>query len=405
MANKEHVNPIFTNVGTSPIVVNASPYGENRSQYDQVSTTPLEEQRGQRQGFSDSAANIAGRLVGRAGLSALETAGMIGYGIPKAITTGSMNALFDNELTNNFKKLDELLTSSTPFYQTKAEEKAPLFSQKYLSSTNFWGNLVGEGGGFVLGAMGGGALIGKGIGLAGRAARAMGIIAADGTKIAEAADAINKGADAVDKVTKVSKSLGIKDSAAYYAQRVGGNMYEAGVEARGIKERILQDKMESFKRSNPPGAVPDDLTKATWEEIANTYSNVGFGLNMALLMVDGLNMRRFLTGYKESNRAVNALREAGKYVEKDKYGKIWDRLTPLRGALEEAAQEGGQFLTEKTTTDLAKKDIGNGQKDFNEYFLSTMKGLEETLGSKEGQESMLAGFLLSAPFNASCVVL
>ena len=101
MANKEHVNPIFTNVGTSPIVVNTSPYGENRSQYDQVSTTPLEEQRGQRQGFSDSAANIAGRLVGRAGLSALETAGMIGYGIPKAITTGSMNALFDNEVNPN----------------------------------------------------------------------------------------------------------------------------------------------------------------------------------------------------------------------------------------------------------------------------------------------------------------
>jgi hypothetical protein len=400
MANKEHINPMFTNIGTSPILINPTPYGDNRSQYDQVSTTALEEQRGQRQGFWDSAANITGRLIGRAGLSTLETAGMIGYGIPKALVTGNMNALFDNEVTDGFKKLDNVLRESTPFYQTKAEEKASLFSSEYLTSTNFWGNLIGEGGGFVLGAMGGGALIGKGIGLAGRAARAMGMIAADGTKIAETADAIKKGEDAVDKVTKLARGLGIKNSASFYAQKIGGNLYEAGVEARAIKETILQNKMEEFKRNNPPGAVPDDLTKKTWEDIANTYSNAGFGLNMALLMIDGLNMGRFLKGYKESNRAINTLREAGKYVEKDKYGKIWDRLTPLGGALAEAGQEAGQFMTEKTTTDLAKKDRGNGQKEFNEYFLSAMKGFEETLGSKEGQESMLAGFLLSAPFSA-----
>ncbi|NBP01957.1 MAG: hypothetical protein EBU90_17885, partial [Proteobacteria bacterium] len=402
MESKKHVNPIFTNVGTSPIQVNPTPYGENRSQYDQVSATPLEEQRGQRQGFWDSAANITGRLIGRAGLSALETAGMIGYGIPKALVTGEMNALFNNEVTDGFKKLDDVLRESTPFYQTKAEEKAPLFSSDltYLSSTNFWGNLIGEGGGFVAGAFLGGGLIGKGIGLAGRAARAMGMIAADGTKIAEAANTIKQGGDAVDKVTKLARNLGIRNSAAYYTQKVGGNLYEAGVEARQIREEILQNKMEEFKRNNPPGAVPDDLTKKTWEEIADTYSNVGFGLNMALLMIDGLNMGRFLKGYKESNRAINSLREAGKYIEKDRYGKIWDRLTPLKGALLEAGQEAGQFMTEKTTTDLAKKDRGNGQKDFNEYFLSAMKGFEATLGTKEGQESMLAGFLLSAPFNA-----
>jgi hypothetical protein len=311
-----------------------------------------------------------------------------------------MNAIFSNELTDQFKKLDNVLRESTPFYQTKSEEKASLFSGEYLTSTNFWGNLIGEGGGFVAGAFLGGGLISKGLGLAGRAARAMGMLAADGTKIAETANAIKQGGDAADKVTKLARSLGIRNSAAYYTQKIGGNMYESGVEARQIKETILSNKMEEFKRNNPPGAVPDDLTKKEWEEIANTYSNVGFGLNMALLMIDGLNMGRFLKGYKESNRAVNALRDAGKYIEKDKYGKIFDRLTPLGGALAESGQEAGQFITEKTTTDLAKKDKGNGQKDWNEYFISTMKGFEETLGTKEGQESMLAGFLLSAPFSA-----
>ena len=378
--------------------------GSDRSKYDTTGITPLEEQRGQKQGFWDSAANITGRLIGRAGLSAVETVGMLGYGLPKAVVTGDMNAIFDNELTDKFKTFDDALVKSTPFYQTKAEQEASLFSKQYLTSTNFWGNLLGEGGGFVAGAVLGGGLIGKGIGLAGRVARSAGILAAEGEKIAEVASAAKNG-NILDRLTSLARSASVRNSAQYYTQRIGGNMYEAGVEARGIKEEILRAKEEEFK-SMYPYATPTEAQRAEWEDIANTYSNAGFGLNLGLLMIDGFNASKFLKGYKNTNRTVNALREGGQYVEKGKYGKIFDRLKVATGGpLSEMAQEGGQFLTEKTTTDLAAKTkTRDTELDFNEYFLSTMKGLEETFGSKEGQESMLAGFLLASPTNIAQAV-
>ena len=394
-------NPIFGTEPLDPLYSNPQYYGTSSSQYDRVSLMPLEEQRAQSQTGWDSFGNITGRLLGRAGLSVLETAGMVGYGIPKALVTGDINALFDNELTTGFKKLDEALVSSTPFYQTEAEKNAPLFSKEYLTSTPFWGNLIGEGGGFVLGAMAGGALIGKGISTAGKLGNSMGIIASDAEKIREVANAAKSGENVAEKLVDLRKAIKAEKLASYYTQKIGGNMYEAGVEARGVKEEILRSKQEEFERNSPPGAVPTEQQKSEWEEIANKYSNTAFGLNLALLMIDGMNMGRFLTGYKQTNRTVNGLKQAGKWVEKGKLGKALDRAgTILGGGLAEAAQEGGQFVTEKMTTDMAmKQKTLDAAMDFNDYFISTIKGLEQTFGSKEGQESMLAGFLLATPFN------
>lgn len=374
-------------------------FGSSRSKYDFNLNTNLEEQRAANQGFWDSAGNIALRLVGRTGMSALETGAMLGYGLPKAIVTGDLNSVFDNELTDGFKKLDKVLTDNTPFYQSEAERNAPLFSKTYLTSTNFWGNLIGEGGGFVAGAMLGGAMIGKTMGAANRLAKSAGIIASDGEKIAEVANAVKSPGTIADKFLNLARSTSAKNAGQYYTQKIGGNMYEAGVEARGIKDEIIRQKEEQFKKNNPDMIVPEYL-RAQWESMASTYANVGFGLNMALLMIDGFNMSKFFKGYTSTNRTVNALQKGGQYLEKGKYGRFADATKAfLGGPLSEAAQEGGQFLTEKTLSDIASKDTQNSKQSFTDYFMSTMKGLEETFGSKEGQESMLAGFLLGAPFN------
>ena len=388
--------------GSTPVrstPVNPIGFGSSRSKYDFNLNTNLEEQRAANQGFWDSAGNIALRLVGRAGMSALETGAMLGYGLPKAIVTGDLNSVFDNELTDGFKKLDKVLTDNSPFYQSEAERKAPLFSKTYLTSTNFWGNLIGEGGGFVAGAMLGGGMIGKTMGAANRLAKSAGIIASDGEKIAEVASAIKSQGNILDKFLNLAKSTSAKNASQYYTQKIGGNMYEAGVEARGIKDEIIRQKEEKFRKDNPDVVIPEYL-KAEWENMASTYANVGFGLNMALLMIDGFNMSKFFKGYTSTNRTVNALQKGGQYIEKGKYGRFADATKAfLGGPLSEAAQEGGQFLTEKTLSDIASKDTKDSKQSFNDYFMSTMKGLEETFGSKEGQESMLAGFLLGAPFN------
>jgi hypothetical protein len=402
MAKKLTVdNPIFGSEKLDPLYSNPQYYGESGSQYDRASLMPLDEQRAAAQTGWDSFGNIAGRLVGRAGLSVIESAGMLGYGLPKALVTGDLNSLFDNELSKGFKSLDEALVEKTPFYQSEAEKNAPLFSKEYLGSTPFWGNLIGEGGGFVLGAIASGNLIGKGISSTGRLANSMGMVASDAEKIREVANAAKAGESVAEKFIAVRQGMKAENLASYYTQRIGGNMYEAGVEARSVKEEILRAKREEFEKGNPPGAVPTEKQKAVWDEIATKYSNASFGLNLGLLMIDGLNMGRFLKGYKSTNRTVNALREAGNYVEKGTFGKALDRAgTVLGGSLAEAAQEGGQFVTEKMTADMAmSQKTADASRSFNEYFISTIKGLEKTFGSKEGQESMLAGFLLATPFN------
>jgi hypothetical protein len=402
MAKKARIdNPIYGSEKLDPLYSNPQYYGDSGSQYDRVSLMPLDEQRAQAQTGWDSFGNIAGRLVGRTGLSVIESAGMLGYGLPKALLTGDLNSLFDNELSQGFKSLDEALVQKTPFYQTEAEKNASLFSTEYLTSTPFWGNLIGEGGGFVLGAMASGNLIGRGISSAGKLANSMGMIASDAEKIREVASAAKSGESVAEKLIATRRNIKAQNLASYYTQKIGGNMYEAGVEARGVKEEILRAKMEEFEKTNLPGAVPTEEQKAIWESIATTYSNASFGLNLGLLMIDGLNIGRFLKGYKSTNKAVNALRDAGKYTEKGILGKTFDRAgTILGGGLAEAAQEGGQFVTEKMTADMARtQKTADATRSFNDYFISTIKGLEQTFGTKEGQESMLAGFLLAAPFN------
>ena len=400
MAKQVRYNPIFDNSHVQPEFINPGYHETSGSQYDRVSPLETEEQRARAQTGWDSFGNITGRLIGRAGLSTIEGLGMLGYGLPKAVATGDINALFDNELSDNFKVLDDALVKSTPFYQTQAEKNASLFSGEYLSSTPFWGNLIGEGGGFVLGALGTSALMGKGMSAASKFARNVGIVASDAEKVREVANAAQKGESIFEKFVALRKSIKAENAAQYYTQRVAGNMYEAGVEARSVKDEILRAKEEEFLKENP-GAQITKAQRNEWEEIANTYSNTAFGLNLALLMIDGMNMGRFLKGYKQTNRSINALREAGKYVEKGTVGKVLDRAgTFLGGSLAEAAQEGGQFVTEKMTTDMARKQKSvDSAMEFNDYFTSTIKALGETFGSKEGQESMLAGFLLATPFN------
>jgi hypothetical protein len=399
MSKENSPNPMFRSIGIRGTSVNPGGFSSSRSQYDINFNNNLAEQRAANQGFWDAAGNIALRLVGRTGMSALETGAMLGYGLPKAVVTGDLNSLFDNELTDNFKKLDKVLIDNSPFYQSEAERNAPLFSKTYLTSSNFWGNLIGEGGGFVAGAMLGGVGIGKTLSTANRFAKSAGIIASDAEKIVEVANSVKTPGTIADKFLNLARNTSAKNAAAYYTQRIGGNMYESGVEARGIKDEILRQKEESFKKENP-GIAITEAQKAEWENIASLYSNVGFGLNMALLMIDGFNLSKFLKGYSSTNRVVNALHQGGKYIEKGKYGKFADATKAfLGGPLSEAAQEGGQFLTEKTLSDIAEKDTQNSKQSFNDYFMSTIKGLEQTFGSKEGQESMLAGFLLSTPFN------
>ena len=363
----------------------------------------------QEQGTLDVIGNIAGRFVGRATLSAAETFGMLGYGSIAAIRDGKFSSLYENELSQVFKKADEALVKNTPFYDTEAEKKAKFFSSDIgtvLGSAGFWGNALGEGGGFVAGAM----LGGMGTGLALKGLGALGKTALTATRVSKAVTAateaeqlaslateVGKDANFANKVKGVLTSNKFKNAAQFQTQRAVSNMYEAGVEARGVREEYIANMEKDFKLQYGEDAVADQFTRNEWEKEANKYANTAFGINMALLNIDGIGYSRYFRGYKETRKAIDATRDAatGMYKPLTGISKGISLVKNYGGnAFAESFQEAGQFLTEKTLTD---RELQSSQRGFGDYIQATIKGLEETFGSKEGQESMVIGAMLGGP--------
>jgi len=368
------------------------------SKYDRAGVLDLENNRGEAQGALDSSANILGRFLGRATLSVAETAGMFTWGVGKALANQKFSDFYDNEVTQYLDKINkEIIQTNTPFYQTNAEKQSGTFSGTNLTSTRFWGNVLGEGGGFVAGALVTGGIFGavaksaQGIGLVSKTAKALGMA---GDKLDDVGKIVKAASDGTlpKLLNSLLKGNKIKNAALYQTQVLTGNMYEAGVEARGIKESILADKIKEYKATHE-GAAPSSDVIAGFEDIANTYANVGFGMNLVLLNLEGTGTRKFFKGFKESKRTINTLRNGEQYVEKGLKGKILDRLnTATGGGRTEMFQEGGQYWTEKYLSDVSKT-----KGEVKDHYMSGIKALSETFGSKDGQESMIAGLLLGSP--------
>lgn len=371
-----------------------------------------EEVMGREQGWWDSTANILGRFAGRAIIGTAETGAMLSYGIPKAIQTGDFSKVFDNDILKSISKVDEVLVKNTPFYQTQAEKEAQYNSISgawtNLSSTNFWGNTLGEGAGFVASAVLGGRVIGavgsalyrgtKTALTASRLGRAIAGAANSGDELSMFSKALNEG-KLTDKVNSFLRTNKIKDAVAFRTQSLLGNMYEAGVEARGIKEEILAKKMQEYKEQFN-GAEPPEAVKLQWENEVNPIANVGFASNLALLQLEGTGMSKFLRGYKETRRTVNALQQGENYVAKGKWGKVFDRGKELLGgSLKEAVQEGGQYAVQKGLTgEFSDKNLS--ERSIADYYNAVVKGLEKTFNEKEGIESMIIGGVLGLPAGA-----
>jgi hypothetical protein len=347
------------------------------------------------QGFWDASGNFLANIVGS---TAINTAGLGAslYGVGKAIGTGEFKNIWDNELSQGLDKVQKGLDEITPFYNSEKEDKAGLFSTDYLTSAGFWGNTVGKGVSFIAGAYLGGASLAKGGSMAlkgmSRASKSFGKLVNGEEATSGLINAAKQG-NIPGWIERAGKSSTIKNAASFYAQKISGNMFEAGMEAKGVKEEILRGKEEEYAKLHPSAPVAPEWLKKEWDEDSSTFGNVAFGLNMLLLQIDGLGLNKTMYGYKTTKRSIEAAKDAaGKFVELSAKRKMLNKAGRIiGGGLEEAAQEGGQFIVEKTSTELGVNDKA---KNFADYVNAGFKGLEQTLGTKEGQESMLAGFLL-----------
>jgi exodeoxyribonuclease-5 len=347
------------------------------------------------QGFWDASGNFLANIVGS---TAINTAGLGAslYGVGKAIGTGEFKNIWDNELSQSLDKVQKGLDEITPFYNSEKEDKAGLFSTDYLTSAGFWGNTVGKGVSFIAGAYLGGASLAKGGSMAlkglSRASKSFGKLVNGEEATSGLINAAKQG-NIPGWIERAGKASTIRNASSYYAQKISGNMFEAGMEAKGVKEEILRGKEEEYAKLHPSAPVAPEWLKKEWDEDSSTFGNVAFGLNMLLLQIDGLGLGKTMYGYKTTKRSIEAAKDAaGKFVELSAKRKMLNKAGRIiGGGLEEAAQEGGQFIVEKTSTELGVNDKA---KNFADYVNAGFKGLEQTLGTKEGQESMLAGFLL-----------
>jgi len=345
-------------------------------------------------------------------------------------------SFFDNDFNRTFDEINQSLENALPNYYTQAELDADWYSPTNIFSANFIGDKVlknlGYSAGALVGGMGWGSLI-RGIGLTGKLVRA-----GKGLQAVEAAEAAMANAPKLQKLGAINKSLsslwsGVKGAAGRALTNtergfisVMGTTGEASIEAYQATNEFRNRLIDEYKSIY--GTAP---TLETLNEINAYADRVGtnvFAGNVALLsFTNYIQLPKILGSSKtlEKRMINNIEKEALKAGEKGvakwvagtpstgsllspvartlgKPGRFVDKylLGPGRLAFSapEAFEEGMQFSIQTGVEDYFNRAYQNAEESsellrsissvFGNIF---SEGVEKTLNSKEGMESILIG--------------
>ena len=381
----------------------------------------LEEMYGQQQSSMDKWKNGAIKFFGTATASLVSgTAGLV-YGVGSAIKDGKFSSLYNNDLT---RKMDETfiqgLDNTAPNYYTTKERDADWWSPDNIWTANFFSDKLMKNLGYTVGALAGGvgwAKLLKTLGTTNALVR--------GGYGLEAVTAAENAMQAVPKVNQFAAFDGAVNSVAQKYLKTPlakilsdperivastmGTFGEASLEALQNANEFRKGAIEQYVRKygkNPTGA---DL-----EEIDDYVSSVGnFTWGMNTLLLTGTNYIQLPKILGSSNRAdkmlLNQIEKKGQgaafteVMPATKFGKVLQRskdVSKLFFAPSEAFEEGAQFAIQVGTNDYFNRAFRNrqGTQDFLTALSGTMgnvlgKGVEETISTKEGLESILIGGL------------
>jgi hypothetical protein len=381
----------------------------------------LEEMYGQQQSSADKWKNGAIKFFGTATASLVSgTAGLV-YGVGSAIKDGKFSSLYNNDLT---RKMDETfiqgLDNTAPNYYTTKERDSDWWSPDNIWTANFFSDKLMKNLGYTVGALAGGvgwAKLLKTLGTTNALVR--------GGYGLEAVTAAENAMQAVPKVNQFAAFDGAVNSVAQKYLKTPlakilsdperivastmGTFGEASLEALQNANEFRKGAIEQYVRKygkNPTGA---DL-----EEIDDYVSSVGnFTWGMNTLLLTGTNYIQLPKILGSSNRAdkmlLNQIEKKGQgaafteVMPATKFGKVLQRskdVSKLFFAPSEAFEEGAQFAIQVGTNDYFNRAFRNrqGTQDFLTALNGTMgnvlgKGVEETISTKEGLESILIGGL------------
>lgn len=378
--------------------------------------TNFEEMAAQKQSTFDQVRNGLGKAVGIAGTSFISgTVGLLN-GIGSSIANQQFSKLYDNPTTQFMDRLQSGMEDYAPNYYRQAETDAEWWQADNLLTPNFWADKVIKNIGYGIGSIAGGAAWTKAFKLVGKANALVRL-----GKGAETAATIEKAMQVVPRAQKISAiegalgnlSQGVKSQIANNGQRtltsVMGTFGEASIESLQKSNEFRDNAIAEFRRQNgidPTGKDLDDINA-----FAEKAGNYVWGMNTVLLSATNfIQLPKILGSSRKVEKAfINDLTQKGlgkDFIEKTaktRFGKIVDTTKGLGRFFvqpSEAFEEGMQFAIASGVDDYFNRAYTN-REDLG-TFLETVsgamgnvfgEGIEKTLNTKEGIESILIGSL------------
>ena len=378
--------------------------------------TNFEEMAAQRQSGFEQVRNGLGKAVGIAATSFIS--GTVGFlnGVGSSIANQRFSKLYENPTTQLMDRIQSGMEDFAPNYYRQAETDAEWWQADNLLTPNFWADKVIKNIGYGIGSIAGGAAWTKAFKLIGKANALVRL-----GKGAETAATIEKAMQVVPRAQKISAiegalgnlSQGVKSQIANNGQRtltsVMGTFGEASIESLQKSNEFRDNAIAEFRRQNgidPTGKDLDDINA-----FAEKAGNYVWGMNTILLTATNyIQLPKILGSSRKVEKAfINDLTQKGlgkEFIEqlpKTRFGKIVDTTKGLGRFFvqpSEAFEEGMQFAIASGVDDYFNRAYTN-REDLG-TFLETVsgamgnvfgEGIEKTLNTKEGIESILIGSL------------
>jgi hypothetical protein len=387
------------------------------SRYEQTRPfTDFEEMAAQQQSGFEQFRNGIGKMVGLGATSFVSgTAGLL-YGIGSAASTLKFSNLYNNPVTQMMDQAQSGLEDYLPNYYKKSEQDAEWWSPDNWYTANFWGDKVFKNIGYGVGSIAGGAAWSKVFKLIGQA---NGLVRAG--KGLEASANIEKAMSIVPKTQKLSAiestlanlSQGardvIKNNGDRFLVSAMGTFGEASIEALQKMNEFRNSAIEEYK--NKFGYAPQGEDLDEINAFSEKVGNYVWGSNTILLTGSNyFQLPKILGSSRKVEKAfINRITQEGlgkefiQQVPKTRFGKLIDTTTGLSRFLinpVEAGEEGLQFAISTGVDDYFDRAYKNKEElgSFLETVYGAMgnvfgEGIEKTLTTKEGIESLIIGSL------------
>lgn len=362
------------------------------------------------------------KFAGKTGTAVLGgTVGSV-VGLGELITTGSLEAMYNNDYNQWLDTLNEKMDGRLPNYYTAQEQQEGFFGS--LDNANFWANDLLGGLSFTIGtivsegiwaaATGGASLAASAARMGARAGiggfkTAANLAKANSQAARVGKELLRSGQFSADKARKIGQTVEGLNTARFIYTSAG---YEAGVEARTYMKEAENNYRHEFE--NQHGREPSPEEWASFQSDLHDSANAVFTANSVLVgasnlavfgrmfdlpsptgsLTKSLNKNLFGIGARETTKEGRVILEALKPTKMQKFaGKTFSVMeAPV---IEGIWEEGMQAVTANTAENwLLSRHDKDGTETSLDMMESAYEGLAHTYGTKEGWKEIGLGMMI-----------